>query len=271
MYPEQVQRTLRKIGLRPQTAAGQNFLLDESIVASMVAAADVQEDDIVLEIGPGLGILTKALLETGAKVVAVELDQRLAGYAQKQFVDRKNFTLITDDIFKVNLPELFEDGKYKLVANLPYSGTSLIFRNFLTLVPRPSSMTVMVQRDVAQRITAEPGDLSTLAVMVQYYSRPEQLFDVPAKSFFPVPNVTSTILHLDQLKPVGPDRDSTFFRIVRAGFSSRRKTLINSLAGSLRISPEEVTKKMANLSLKSTIRAQEISVETWVKIAEIFG
>lgn len=270
MTSQEIQRALRKIGLRPQAAAGQNFLLDETVVERMIQAADIQAGDKVLEIGPGLGILTEGLLQAGAEVVAVELDQRLAEYARQKFADFPGFQLVHGDIFKVRLPDIFEDGDYKLVANLPYSSTSLIFRNFLTLPPRPSSLTVMVQRDVAERIAAAPGALSILAVMVQYYGHVNIVCEVPAESFYPTPRIESSVLQVDQLQPVRPT-DKKLFHVIRAGFSARRKQVQNSLAGTLHRPTPEVAAALASIGVEPTIRAQEIPVGTWPKISQVLG
>ncbi len=269
--PTEIQRTLGKIGLRPQQAAGQNFLLDEGVVQGMVTAAAVTANDTVLEIGPGLGILTAELVATGAKVVAVELDQRLFAYLKKKFASQKNLRLIRGDIFRINLTELLTDNQYKLVANLPYSATSLVFRNFLTLNPRPSSLTVMVQRDVAKRICAPPGEMSLLALTVQYYCQPSILFDIPPKSFFPAPRVMSTVIYGDRLRPVQPEKDQALFRLMRAGFSSRRKQLHNTLSASLHIKQSQVTTELKKLGLPKEARAQELSVENWLKLAKNLG
>ncbi len=167
-----VSRLLKTIGLRPEKAAGQNFLLDTNVVKRMVKAAEVRSGDTILEIGPGLGVLTSALVATGARVVAVELDQRLFGYLRKRFAAEKSLTLVHGDMFRIKLSDYVTDRGYKIVANLPYSGTALFFRNFLTLPPRPSAMTVMIQRDVARRITAAPGQHSLLSLLVQSACRP---------------------------------------------------------------------------------------------------
>lgn len=257
---------LRTIGLKPQQAAGQNFLLDEHVAEAMVDAAGIVEGQTVLEIGPGLGILTSALSNRGAKVVAVELDMRLYPYVKKKFAAHDNVRIIHDDIFKVNLNQLFTDGEYALVANLPYSATSLVFRNFLTLVPRPSSLTVMIQREVAQRICAQPGDMSMLALTVQYYCQPALLFDIPPSKFFPTPKVTSSILHCSDLRPVENTVDKALFRLMRAGFSSRRKKLSNSLSSALHIPTSEIEGKMAKISLSLDVRAQELTIEQWQKL-----
>lgn len=266
MSPAEVQSILRTIGLKPQQAAGQNFLLDEQVAESMVDVAGVTEGDTVLEIGPGLGILTAALSNRGAKVIAVELDARLFPYVKKRFAGQKNIRIIHADIFKVNLKDYFQDGKYLLVANLPYSATSIVFRNFLTLAPRPSSLTVMIQREVAQRICAQPGEMSMLALTTQYYSQPSLVFDVPPANFFPTPKVTSTVVHCDHLKAVDDNVDKKLFSFMRAGFSSRRKKLSNSISASLKLSTAHIEEKMAKVSLSSNARAQELTLKNWKEL-----
>lgn len=266
MTAGEVQGILRTIGLKPQQAAGQNFLLDEHVAEAMVDAAGIVEGQKVLEIGPGLGILTQALHNRGANVIAVELDSRLYPYVKKKFAAQDTVRIIHDDIFKVNLNEIFKDGEYALVANLPYSATSLVFRNFLTLTPRPTSLTVMIQREVAQRICAQPGDMSMLALTVQYYCQPALLFDVPPSKFFPTPKVTSSILHCSDLRSVDNTVDKALFRLMRAGFSSRRKKLSNSLSSSLSIPTAQIEEKMAKISLSLDSRAQELTIEQWQEL-----
>lgn len=266
----EVQRILADIGLRPQQAAGQNFLCDESVAERMVAAAGVEAGERVLEIGPGLGILTESLLNRGAEVVAVELDRRLAAFVRRRFAAHPGFRLIENDIFKVRLPDVVSDHEYKLVSNLPYGATSLVFRNFLTLSPRPSSLTVMIQKEVAERIVARPGRMSLLSLLVQYYSQPHLLLTVSPSRFYPPPKVESAILQCLDLRSPAAAESQAVFRLARAGFSSRRKQLRNSLAAGLRLSPPELDKKIKEMGLNPTARAQELSLEDWRLLAEKF-
>lgn len=270
MTREEIARLLRETGLKPQTAAGQHFLLDESVIVAMIDAADVQPGETVLEIGPGFGILTAALLEAGANVIAVELDQRLFAYLGHRFRRHPKLTLIKEDIFRLRLADYVQDQKYKLIANLPYSATNLVFRNFLTLPPRPVAMTVMIQKEVADRITAEPGQMSMLSLMAQYYGSVVEILTVPKTSFYPSPAVVSAVIHLNITRPIRPEHDEHLFRTAKAGFSSRRKQLHNSLAAGLHQTAAQVTTALEGLGIDSSRRAQDLSVAEWKKIARLF-
>lgn len=268
MTREEVRRLIRQTGLRPATAAGQHFLLDEEVVASMVSAAGVGEGDTVLEIGPGFGVLTQALLNAGAEVVAVELDQRLVNYLQQRFRGEKRLTIIPGDIFKVNIPEVFNDRPYHLVANLPYSATSLVLRNFLTLSPQPEQLVVMIQKEVAERVTAEPGAMSLLSVMAQYYSTPAYLFEVPKTSFYPAPAVTSAVIACTDIHQPDSDEVKRVFRLAKAAFAGKRKQLHNTLQSFAGTSPEELDKKLKKTGISPTARPQELGVDDWRRLAK---
>lgn len=267
MDREHVIKKIKQLGLRPQRAAGQHFLIDQSVVKRMVAAAEVTAQDTVLEIGPGFGVLTTELLQTGAKVIAVELDKRLASSLRQTFRGQKNFQLIEDDIFNVRLDELFQAGKYKLVANLPYSSTSLILRNFLTLPPQPISLTVMIQKEVAERVAAQPGFMSLLSLMAQYVSQPKLLFPVPRTSFEPPPEVTSMVIQLSQIVVPDPAEMERVFRLARAAFAGRRKQLHNTLGNALSKKPDEIEQLLTKQGISPQTRPQELSVDDWRRLA----
>lgn len=268
MTVPEVRRLILRLGLKPDRAAGQHFLLDESVVERMVELADVQAGQMVLEIGPGLGVLTRCLLKRGATVVAVELDKRLAGYLRREFSREKNFQLIEGDIFRVRLDHILTDRGYKLVANVPYSATSGIFRQFLSHPPRPTSLTVLIQKEVAERVVALPGAMSLLSLSVQYYGRPEKCFDVPRISFLPAPAVTSSVLTVRDIQPGEEKQAAEMFRLARMAFAGRRKQLRNSLSAGLHCSAEAVSDYLMQNGIAPEIRPQELSVENWLTLAK---
>lgn len=270
MTRQEIIRLLKQTGLKPQTAAGQHFLLDERIVDRMMAVAEVMAGEKVLEIGPGFGILTEVLLNAGAEVIAVELDQRLAVYLRKRFKNHPGLTLVTSDIFKVKLDDYLEDGQYKLIANLPYSATSLIFRNFLTVSPRPTSLTVMIQREVARRLTAQPGEHSILSVISQYYATIKTVLDVPPELFFPVPAVVSTVVHCHDLRTPDPLEAEHFLRMVKIGFSARRKQLKNTLSAGLKIPADELEPGLLKIGISPKTRAQDLTIQDWLTLAKTY-
>jgi 16S rRNA (adenine1518-N6/adenine1519-N6)-dimethyltransferase len=259
------------------TKLGQNFLKNDAIVAKIVAAADLKPDDLVLEIGPGKGILTEELAKKAGKVVAVEIDKNLGGLLKGKFKGQQNVEIIEGDILKLDLDKLISN--YKVVANLPYYITSPIIRLFLESVMPPTEMILMVQKEVAERIVASAGQMSILAISVQYYADAEILFEVGKENFDPVPKVNSAIVKIAPhssspyqgrgIKGEGGDA-KTFFRIVKAGFSAKRKTLVNNLSNSLHLDKSMVEEKLKTAGLLPTVRAQELSIENWKKMAGLF-
>ncbi len=262
-----LQRLIRQIGLKPQIAAGQNFLCDRSVVDRMVATAKVSRESTVLEVGPGFGILTDAVLGAGAQVVAVELDQRLSAWLKKHYAENPRVTIIPGDVFKVRLDERLHDRAYQVVANLPYGATSLLIRNLLTLKPRPKRMTLMLQREVAERIVAKPGQMSLLSLLAQLYSRPRIVQLVPAQSFYPIPKVDSAVIDFPDIRTIPEEQATTIFRVARAGFSGRRKQLHNTLAHALHRKQEEIKEILETEGIDPSTRAQELRVEDWVRLA----
>ncbi len=263
---------------KAKKSLGQNFLRDVSVCRRMVEAARVVEGDTVMEVGPGTGVLTKELLKTGARVIAVETDGDLLDTLRTQFVGQENFTLVHGDIRRVNIPKILAENKaesYKVVANLPYYITSSIIRLFLESQTPPTEMVLMVQKEVAERIVAPVGKMSVLSVAVRYYGRPEFLFGVPASSFWPQPKVQSAVIRIVRGSDTRADASSpatrNFFRVVRAGFSARRKKLLNNLANSLHIPKSEVADILAQLDISPTARAQELSVAQWEKLSRKFS
>ncbi len=263
--------------MQPKKSLGQNFLKDEKVLDKIIKSAELKPDDFVLEIGPGTGVLTEKLAKKAGHVIAVEKDDILAEKLNKSFKESKKFEIIHGDIMGINLPEVLEkhkigDKKYKLVANIPYYITSSIIQLFLETKYRPNEMILMVQKEVAERICGKPGDMSILAVSVQYYAKPEILFYVDKSSFWPVPEVDSAVIRIT-IENEFPRKDEIkrFFRVVRAGFSSKRKTLINNLSASFHLNKKYVEEKIKKHGFQLEIRAQELSVEDWKVLTKEFS
>lgn len=263
-----LQKTLAALNVRPRRSAGQHFLLDQQVVADLLAGADVGLTDIVLEIGAGLGMVTEALAEQAGRVVAVELDRTLAGWLKKRFEANRRVAVVHYDILKLQLPDYVRDGQYKVVASLPFNVTSLILRNFLEHAPRPTVVSLLVQKEVAERVVARPGAMSLLSVSVQYFGVPDIVRLVPKELFWPEPKVDGAILHIEvkSLPPVSERQK--FFHLARVGFSARRKMLYHNLAAGLRKDPAEVKAAVRAVGLDERCRAQEVSVEEWLDLAK---
>ena len=254
--------------MRPLKSFGQNFLIDRSVLNSIVEAADIQPDDEILEVGSGTGVLTRELAKRARRVVAVELERDMLALLAKTTSEYPHVELVARNLLFLNPEEVFGQAPYKLVANLPYYITAPTFRHFLESANPPRLLVVMVQQEVAQRIIAGPGDLSVLAVSIQFYGRPRIVAQVPAISFYPAPKVDSAILRVD-VKPQAPllpaERDS-FFRLVQAGFSEKRKQLHNSLTHGLHCKNEVVRAWLAAASINASRRAETLSIDEWLHL-----
>lgn len=265
---------LRDLGVTPSRRMGQNFLIDRRVLAEIVAAAGVEPGQTVLEVGPGLGILTAALADAvgpEGSVVAVELDKRLAEYLQTAFAPVPQMQIVQQDILRVAPETLFGDAPYVVVANLPYQVTSAAFRHFLESTHPPERMTVLIQREVAERITAAPPEMSVLAVAVQFFARPQIVLGVPPEAFTPRPAVQSSVLTLAVVPPPLPrDRWAYFFAIVQAGFGAKRKQVHNSLMERLRLPREQVSAALAAAGIDSMRRAQTLTMDEWLALDRAF-
>jgi 16S rRNA (adenine1518-N6/adenine1519-N6)-dimethyltransferase len=260
---------LRQLNLRPSKGRGQTFLIDETVLDTILNAAELTSADTVLEIGPGLGILTTALAQRAGHVLAVELDPRLADHVRKGLGMFPNVRLIVGDILTLPAADL-PVPPYKVVANIPYSITSALLRRFLEIPTRPSRLVLMVQKEVAQRIVATPGRLSVLAISVQFYATPRLVATVPASAFYPAPEVESAVLCLDTLSEPPVDVPaSRFFRTVTAGFSQKRKQLHNSLGGGLGIPAAEMTRLLRSVSIDESRRAETLTLSEWAAITRV--
>jgi len=255
-------KLLAQYGLEPKKGLGQNFLTDKGVLDKIVAAAELSPDDTVLEVGPGLGHLTRLLARRAGRVIAVELDGRLLPILRDQLAGYDNVELIQGDILELFLSSLLFplSSEYKVVANLPFYITSAVLRRFLTAEPSPVRMVVTVQREVAQRITARPGDMSLLAVGVQFYGRPQIVARIKAGAFYPRPEVNSAVVRIDR------SDTEAFFAVVRAGFAQRRKQLRNSLAAGLRCPQATIVAALKVAGVDPRRRPETLSLSEWAAI-----
>ncbi|NCF75418.1 MAG: ribosomal RNA small subunit methyltransferase A [Xanthomonadaceae bacterium] len=270
---------------------GQNFLINQKILNKIIKTSDLKLSDIILEIGPGLGVLTKELAKKVKKVIAVEIDKKLVSVLKNELKEFKNVEIIEGNILRINViasdwkersnlakiannnkiassVALFpsrndSDFNYKIVANLPYNIISRVIRNFLESENSPKEMILMVQKEVAERIVAPPGRMSILSVASQFYANCRIISIVKKNNFFPVPKVDSAIIKLKIKSEKGKTNKEKFFKIVKAGFSKKRKKLKNNLSEALKIDKIKIDNTFKKIGLGENIRAQELSVQNW--------
>lgn len=263
---------LKRYDLRPHKGLGQNFLQDPLALENIVSAAEIQPSDTVLEIGPGLGSLTRYLAVSAKEVVAVELDEDLLPPLRGVLAPYRNIRLLHGDILKLSPKDLNLENDYVVVANIPYYITSAVIRHLLESASKPRRMVLTVQKEVAQRICAEAGDMSLLALSVQIYGKPRIAAQIPANAFFPAPKVDSTILIVDLYSSsrIREELLNTFFNLIKAGFSQKRKTLRNSLSSGLHIPPTAAADLLTQGNVDPRRRAETLSIEEWEKLSELF-
>jgi len=309
---EQTKEICRVNKIYPSRSKGQNFLIAEDVYERIIAASDLKKNDLVLEVGPGLGFLTAKLAAKAGLVTAIELDNKLAGYLREKISTDKvdNVKIFNENVLDFDIKKIFltvdniktppilpfvrggtknsppceggAGGGYKIVANLPYNITSVFIRKFLTAVHKPEKMILMLQKEVAERICAKPGEMSLLALSVQFFSEPEIVSYVPKENFWPMPKVDSAIIRItchsresgnpvksangdvsgSRVKP-GMTDEKEFFRLAKIGFSAKRKMLKNNLAGGLHTTPAEVEKTLIKIGLNPKARAEELAIGDW--------
>ena len=312
---------LKKNGLWARKGLSQNFLVDRNALEKIVGAGEIKSDDLVIEIGPGVGTMTGELVQKAGEVIAIEFDEKLAELLEQQFkifnlkfkindqfknLKGQNSTvnqlsgsqiksgmtnsalgmttgaglrIINDDILKVNLNEIIGDCKYKVIANIPYHITSKILELFLSRENKPETMVLLVQKEVAERVCAKPGEMSTLSVSVQLYGEPTIVDIVKKESFFPSPKVDSAILKIvvssqsacrsDRLSVVSQEQEKDLFRLVHIGFASKRKTLVNNLSAGYHIPKEKASDIIKKAGLLENSRAQELGVGNWIELLKL--
>lgn len=263
-----------RAAVRTKKWLGQHFLRDNSVPPRIAQAAAIQPTDLVVEVGPGLGVLTAELAgrldpERG-QLVAVELDDSLIPLLEERFASMPFVSFVHADVLDLLLEQLTDGRPYKLVANLPYYITSAILRHFLDARHKPTSLTVMVQREVAERMAARPPEMSLLAVAVQFYGKPKVVFRVPPGAFRPPPKVESAVVHIEVYgpgeRPVQPTSEESFFRVVQAGFGQRRKQLANTLAAGLDLPKQTVTDALLAAGVEPTRRAETLDLPEWAAL-----
>ena len=273
MGTEMIQTThpkklLEKYHLRPHKGLGQNFLSDDTVLAGIADAAGIPPHAAVLEVGPGLGSLTRHLAERAERVTAVELDKDLVPVLRKEFADCPNVEIVQGDILEFSPDEYFKDGDYYVAANIPYYITSAVIRHLLEGKARPKRLALTVQKEVAERICAAPGKLSLLALSVQVYGKADMPMIIPAAAFYPEPNVDSAVVRIELYdEPLIPqDRMDDFFALAKAGFGQKRKTLRNSLSSNLHISGAEAESKLLRAGIDPIRRAETLTIEEWKRL-----
>jgi 16S rRNA (adenine1518-N6/adenine1519-N6)-dimethyltransferase len=268
---EQAKNLAKDYGFPPSKGLGQNFLVDESVIRKTVESAEIEDEDTVIEIGPGLGFLTKSLVCRTKQVIAIEKDPRMAKVLKDLFPEDKNLEIIESDARKFDPPRGLT--KYKVVANLPFYLTAPIIRRFLeTAEQKPQKMVLIIQKEVAQRITAKPPEMSILAVSVQLYAKTKILSYISKSSFWPSPKVDAAIIEITPFAKLGLTKTETelFFEVVKAGFSQPRKQLANNLSKKLKLNRGEVESWLLNNNVQPERRAETLSLEDWLKLTKSF-
>lgn len=279
--PQNTIAVLQKYQFNFQKKFGQNFLIDTHVLDKIIAAADITEEDFVLEIGPGIGTMTQYLCENAREVTAVEIDKKLIPILEDTLGSYDNVTVINEDILKVDIGKLAEEkngGKpIKVVANLPYYITTPIIMGLFESHVPIDSITVMVQKEVADRMQVGPGtkDYGALSLAVQYYAKPEIVANVPPNCFMPRPKVGSAVIRLTRHEktPVEVEDEKLMFRIIRASFNQRRKTLVNGLnnAPDIPVSKENIAKAIQELGVSESIRGEALTLEQFAKLSNLMG
>jgi len=260
-----IPQLLRQHKLSPRKSLGQNFLIDPAALEKVIDAADIEMADEVLEIGSGLGSLTRYLAMFAARVVSVEIDRRLFNILEDVLANVKNVHLVQGDILKISPSDLMEKDGYLVIANIPYFITSAIIRHLLEAEIKPRTMVLTIQKEVARRICAQPGDLSLLALSVQVFGKPTIAAHIPAGAFYPPPKVDSAVIRIDlyPLPLIPADQIETFFRLAKAGFGQKRKMLRRSLTTGLSLPFAQIEQLLQESMIDPTRRAETLSMDEW--------
>ncbi len=277
---EETKFIMKKYNIKANKNLGQNFLIDENVINSIIDGSDVNENDLIIEIGPGLGTLTKRLLERAGKVICIELDKNMINILNDRFSLYENFKILNQDILKTNLKSLIQQEKevgkikyVKIVANLPYYITTPIIMKLLEEQLELESITVMIQKEVADRLIAIPGEKNTGAITytVYYYAESKKILEVPNTAFIPEPEVTSEVIRLDirKVPPIDVSNRDFMFKIIKNAFMQRRKTIVNALTNTKIFKDKnQGINILKDVNLKENVRAEELSIEEFAKLTD---
>jgi len=253
-------------GIKPSKRLGQNFLIDKSVVKKVIKAAGLHSKDIVLEVGPGIGALTKEIAKKAGKIITVEKDPRMVEILMDNLKGFKNIEIINKDILKYNFQF---SKKYKIVANLPFYITAPVIRKFLESKYPPEEMVLIVQKEVAQRICSKPPKMNILAVSVQFYAKPKIISYISRKSFWPSPKVDSAIIKIVPQKKYKDIDIDLFFKVVKAGFAHPRKQLANNLSKMLKLDKKEISSLLLKNDVQPTQRAETLTINNWIQLTKM--
>lgn len=269
---------LKKYNITANKSLGQNFLINDDVISKTIDSANISKEDLIIEIGPGLGTLTEGLLEKAGKVIAIELDKRMLSILKERFSLYSNFEVINDDVLKVDLQDLIKNEKKmnnlkvaKIVANLPYYITTPIIMKLLEDKLDIETITVMVQKEVAKRLTAKPGEklAGAITYSVNYYCNAEEMVEVPRESFIPAPEVESEVikLKLRETKPVELENEKEFFKLIKNSFMQRRKTFLNGVSNSGLVDKEKLKQILKEMNINENVRGENLTLEQFAEIS----
>jgi len=277
----QTRKLLRHFNIRAKKGLGQNFLIDDNVLETIIQAAELKPTDTVIEVGPGLGLMTAELAKRAGWVIAIELDKQLAQILQET-LQYENIVILNEDVLGTDAVTLLQGrapgfppafNSYKVVANLPYYITQPVIRHFLEAPVKPETMVIMVQKEVAETICAAAGQRSVLSIAVQFYGKPCIVTNVPAAAFLPEPDVDSAVVKIDVYKepPVAVDNVEGFFKLVRAGFTAARKQVANSLSQGLGLPKPAVQQMLSKAGIDPQRRAETFTLEEWAGLWHVFS
>jgi len=266
MDKTQIKEQLRKYNIRPNKLMGQNFLINENTLKKIIEAADLNKNDTVLEVGPGLGVLTKELVKKVKKVITIEKDEQMIEVLKQEIEDDKNIEIIHGDVLDEIKNSRLKIENYKVVANIPYYLTSHLIRTLLESENQPKEIVLLIQKEVAQRICASIPRMNLLSISVQFYGNPEIISIIPKEDFWPEPKIDSAIIKIANIKKPENVNIKKFFKLIKAGFSSPRKQLANNLSNNLNLNKEEIKKALAECNLNIQARASNLEIKDWINL-----